>query len=317
MQGTVLIIAAKRDLHARSVACCVRRDFGAKCIILDSAEFPANTQLSVAISNSSDGPVFEIHTDGERIWSSEVTGIWWRRPKPHRFSEDEFSTAVRQFCFDESKAAFEGWLHSCALKVINPLAAESLAARKVAQLSYAIRAGLSIPETLITNSPEEAAAFTSCCDKKFIFKVLTGSRFCFADTRRVRAEHRQLFDALRHAPIILQREIENKKDIRATVVDDEVFAAEISPNHEKAQLDWRLDSSAAVRPHALPGSVVADLCKFMRSLGLRYGAVDMALQRDGSYVFFEVNPGGQFLFAEIHARLAISNALAGALTKRI
>jgi hypothetical protein len=54
----------------------------------------------------------------------------------------------------------------------------------------------------------------------------------------------------------------------------------------------------------------------MRRLGLRYGALDFIVDRDGTAFFLENNPGGQFLFAEIHANLPISAAIADALIGR-
>jgi len=45
-------------------------------------------------------------------------------------------------------------------------------------------------------------------------------------------------------------------------------------------------------------------------LGLHYGCIDLRRQPDGQYRFFEVNPSGQFLFAEIDTGQPLLNALA-------
>jgi hypothetical protein len=34
-------------------------------------------------------------------------------------------------------------------------------------------------------------------------------------------------------------------------------------------------------------------------LGLNYGCIDLRQKPDGEYVFFEVNPSGQFLFVQL------------------
>ncbi len=57
------------------------------------------------------------------------------------------------------------------------------------------------------------------------------------------------------------------------------------------------------------------LLMLMRRLGLEYGAIDLRLTPDGEYVFFEVNPAGQFLFVEHACGLPISAALAGHLAR--
>lgn len=282
-------------------------------MIVDSAQYPRQIQLSVSISNLTESESFELSVCGKRVHSADTTGVWWRRPKAHQFPNVGFSKPVRQFCLQESAASFEGWLHSCAPKVINPLSADSYASHKVAQLTRAAKAGLHIPDTIVTNSQEEAKMFVSSSSKSTVFKVLTGARFLFADTRRITQEHCAFFDALANAPIILQREVVGKRDIRVTIIDRDVFAAEIVPNHKSAQLDWRLDASANILRHALPVNLETSLVDFVKSLGLRYGAIDMALDPNGNYVFLEINPGGQFLFVEIHSGQPISAAIAKAL----
>jgi hypothetical protein len=51
----------------------------------------------------------------------------------------------------------------------------------------------------------------------------------------------------------------------------------------------------------------------MAKLGLRFAACDLAITKRGDYVFFEANPGGQWLFAEIMTGQGISSAFARAL----
>ena len=81
----------------------------------------------------------------------------------------------------------------------------------------------------------------------------------------------------------------------------------------RAQLDWRLDRDPEIRPHRLPDEIERRLIMLRRTLGLRYGAADLILSTSGEYVFLEINPGGQFLFAEIHGGAPISEAVADAL----
>ena len=48
----------------------------------------------------------------------------------------------------------------------------------------------------------------------------------------------------------------------------------------------------------------------MQSLGLVYGAIDLIVTPSGEYVFLEINPAGQFLWAESAAGLPLLDALA-------
>jgi glutathione synthase/RimK-type ligase-like ATP-grasp enzyme len=197
-------------------------------------------------------------------------------------------------------------------RVVNPLAAEARASKKLVQLQHAVAAGLEIPRTLVTNNIEDAQRFVSE-SAHCVFKVLTGTRWQLSDTRRWRGEYAPYLEHLRLAPTIFQEEIRDKIDLRATIVDGQVFTVAIRPQHPAADLDWRLDPGATYEPYDLPQEVVKKLAVLQCSLGLRYGAIDLAVTGEGRVVFFEVNPSGQFLFAEIHAGVRITAALANAL----
>jgi hypothetical protein len=80
------------------------------------------------------------------------------------------------------------------------------------------------------------------------------------------------------------------------------------------QLDVRLNQQAYER-HDLPVEVQQKLLLLMRRIGLEYGAIDLRLRPDGQYVFFEVNPAGQFLFVEHACKLPISDVLARHLAR--
>jgi D-alanine-D-alanine ligase-like ATP-grasp enzyme len=53
----------------------------------------------------------------------------------------------------------------------------------------------------------------------------------------------------------------------------------------------------------------------MNRLGLRFGALDFLVRPDGTHVFLEINPNGQWAWIEQVAP-AIASAIADALTER-
>jgi len=199
--------------------------------------------------------------------------------------------------------------------VVNPLGAEYVANRKLFQLLKAKEVGLDIPDTIVTSDAEEARQFLDRMNGTAIFKVLAGERRRLIETRRFRKSYFRKLAALRYAPLIFQELVEAEQDIRVTIVDEEVFSASIRPTTSKAQLDWRLDLTAKIEPHVLPARIESKLVDLLRSLGLRFGVLDVRLTPDGKYVFLEVNPSGQFLFCEIQGKLAISRAVAAALLR--
>jgi hypothetical protein len=120
-------------------------------------------------------------------------------------------------------------------------------------------------------------------------------------------EHLDRVDLLKNAPVIFQERIPPFKDIRVTVVGERLFAAE----SESHLLDWRTDESVRWVRHELTEDCSTRILALMRRLRLDLGSFDFRMRRSGEYVFFEVNPNGQFLFLEIdEAELPITSALA-------
>ncbi len=105
-------------------------------------------------------------------------------------------------------------------------------------------------------------------------------------------------------------------ELRVTVIGQSVMAVRInSQAHEHTKVDWRADQHLAglYEPAVLPASVNALIFKIMARLGLVYGAFDFIVTPDGSYVFLEVNPGGQWLFLEEATHTPITAEIAAFL----
>lgn len=80
-------------------------------------------------------------------------------------------------------------------------------------------------------------------------------------------------------------------------------------------VDWRSDYDAltyqVIEP---PADVVQGVKNLMSTLGLRFGALDFLVTRTGEWYFLEINPNGQWAWIEQETGLAISSAIADALT---
>ena len=119
------------------------------------------------------------------------------------------------------------------------------------------------------------------------------------------------------APVTFQEKVEKASDIRVTVVEDDVFAAEIlSQARQSSKVDWRAtdDPDLEHRPHKLPATLADQCRRLVSKLGLGFGAIDFALKPDGTYVFFEINPNGEWLWLEDQLSLPISDSIAGWLS---
>jgi hypothetical protein len=307
-----IIIASPDDIHAQTVAWEVGR-LGGRAVILDTAEFPAGWRLSMS-AGGPNSPQFSVTTsDGLEIEDSRLRGLWLRRRNAPVVPAEITNADHRSFCEDESRALLDGWLYALGRRAINPLQAERTYRPKPYQLDMAVTSGLKIPKTLVTNDAAAAAAFAEGCESGGIYKILTNTPWQFTETRPLGPEQVRDLGLLKFAPVIFQERIEGGPDVRITIVDDQIFSAEMRPHHPEADLDWRMDLAVETLPHDLPGPVASKLIDYHRRSGLRYGAYDLRRDACGEYVFFEVNPGGQFLFVEIHTGLPISRAIARGL----
>jgi hypothetical protein len=310
---SVLIIAPANDPHACVVAKRLEA-LEAKPIILDSAHFPSQWQLSVGTANG-EPRRFVLGSNELELDEETLVGVWWRRPRRYVPSSDVAESHLRSFIISESRAAFEGWLHCLGDRVINPIAADRAASHKLLQLQCAVEVGLKIPISLATNSPAKAREFFEANGPRTIYKPFTAANWQLIATQRLSADALGHVEAVAYAPVIFQEEIRKVADIRVAILDGQVFPVLIRTRLEDAPIDWRVDPAREYVAHVLPEAIKAALVALMTKLGLRFAACDLALTEDGDYVFFEANTGGQWLFAEIMAGQEISWAFARALLR--
>jgi len=120
---------------------------------------------------------------------------------------------------------------------------------------------------------------------------------------------------VRFAPVTFQEFVPAELDLRVIVVEDEIFAAAIRSQPEYSA-DYRPGiGTAEFRAHRLSDDVADRLLALHKRLGLVYGASDLRLTPDGDYVFLEVNPAGEFLFACERTGQPVPQAIAAALAR--
>ncbi len=73
-----------------------------------------------------------------------------------------------------------------------------------------------------------------------------------------------------------------------------------SQTHPEGKTDWRKIPSEAlvIEPYALPLELHQKIHRFMKKMGLVFGAMDFIVTEDGQYIFLEINEQGQFLWIE-------------------
>ncbi len=304
--GSVLIVSESDDLHASAMAATLREHHGLSPIHLDLRDFPRESgsfrldRLGTARSLS--------HVIG----LDDVGAVWWRRPHPCvvpagvRAADDAYRQA-------ECDAFIQGLVWSIPALWVNDPGADRTAGRKIVQLETARRAGFAIPETLITNDPDEARSFVESRPGPVVYKRTGTSRAEFAETRIITAADYPRLAGIRSAPTTFQDYVEADCDLRVVWVDGVEWTVRIDSQAGVGRVDSRLDTSVEFAPDQLPASVSKSLATLMGALGLSFGVLDIRLGADGEYYFLEVNPQGQFAYLEIKTGLPIFRSLAGLL----
>ncbi|MFZ9887142.1 MAG: ATP-grasp domain-containing protein [Myxococcota bacterium] len=186
--------------------------------------------------------------------------------------------------------------------------------QKPYQLAVARRAGLSVPRTLLSCDPEEAAAFIDTLDQesaRCIAKPVRGGSFAsFVSANDVRLA------SLVRAPVILQRYIEGE-ELRVYVHDGEVLGAARISGTDAA--DHRSDpvyrsGAACYTKERLAADVQLKLFALLSALELRFAAVDLRVEaKTGVHWFLEANAAPAFLEFESRTGYPITDTLATVL----
>jgi hypothetical protein len=302
----VVIVAPAGDFHARAVEAELDRR-GAHAEWLDLTQLADAAVMQLAVGGGARCEV--TRRDGRRLDLREARTIWWRRPWPPAGlrSTDPRRTA---FVADE-------WAHFCesiewctSARWVNLPSAERVPSRRVNQLARARAAGLRTPATLVTNDRQAVLEFAGSVER-VVYKRIGASREGPPVPTRVLADDdlSRLHDLAR-CPATFQEYIPAVADIRTTFIGGDCASVEIHSEQGRSPTDWRLDLSVPVEMHELDAAVAGRLRTLMADLGLVFGAIDLRLTPEGEYVFLEVNPSGQFLFAELLTELPLTARLA-------
>ena len=163
-----------------------------------------------------------------------------------------------------------------------------------------------MPKTLISNSPEAVEKFQLECGQVIAKPLFSGDIQYENEMRVVFATlvtHNDISAKknIRLAPTIFQEYVGKDLELRVTVIGNKVLAASINSQEVNDALhDWRKASpgSLCFRPYKLPTSVSDKCVQLVATLGLTFGTIDMVKTPDGSYVFLELNPNGQWGWLE-------------------
>ena len=312
----ILIVTSQRDLTSDFIVLELQRK-GLAYLRLNTEELPKGAfycrpEVDDAWHFDLPGVSFDL---------SRVKAAYFRRPgTPEPLSD--IHEAEQAYAAVEWQATLQSLYWAVGDRWLNAPHAIALAEDKIRQLTVARRLGFLIPETLIGNSPVAVQAFAA--ERRVVGKPLRNAVVKGQRTDRVVFTSRVHIDAqtdplsIRVCPLILQREIKKRYDVRATVVGDRVFAVTIdSQGHPETEVDWRKTSAPdlAHSVYVLPSEIARKCIAMTRSLGLRFGALDFVLDPEGQLWFLEINPNGQWAWIETRTGHPIAAAIVAELAQ--
>ena len=252
------------------------------------------------------------------LGSDDCLGVWWRRPEVP--ATPEGADAAAEAIADQWRSFLAALATVPGPVWVSDPADIRRAEGKALQLKLAAGLGLSLPNTLWTNDADAARAFLARCGDEAVVKSVasawweSGETGYFVFASAVETADLPAPTRLAAAPVCFQGRIHPKRDVRVTVVGEAVHAAvRDAPPTETEPLDWRLGGRRDWTAYELPVEVAAACRELVRTLGLRFGGVDLAVDQTGQHWFLELNPNGEWGWLQ-WAGLPIAAALADVLT---
>ncbi|MDN4623697.1 MvdC/MvdD family ATP grasp protein [Pantoea agglomerans] len=313
----ILLLTNQRDITSDYIVMELKRR-GVKYFRLNTEDLPTSSSIM------SDQHFMDWRIDiyGKTLNGCDISAAYFRRPGNPVVSsyisdrnvidyiEGEWNSFLKSLY-----ARLEDFWFSSPTNII-------LAEDKPKQLVIAKKLGFNIPESIITNSPREVKEFTD--HHNTVGKPLRQALFVNNNNESVIFTNRlgnlgeRDSNSLSLVPIIVQREIIKKFDVRVTVVGEKVFPVAIySQTHKETEVDWRKGSRIDLKHEKieLESSLINKCIDLVKLLNLRFGAIDLICDNDDNYWFLEINPNGQWAWIENQTNLPIASSIVDELLR--
>jgi glutathione synthase/RimK-type ligase-like ATP-grasp enzyme len=290
-------------------------------IRINTEQFPIKIQRSILLENNS----FKFFSGGKYISNTDIRSCWYRQPWSAEIPP-KVSPGFHQLIKDESEIAT--WSYMTLIDTFwmnHPLITHLLSNNKMLQMKYASEVGFTIPDTIITNNPQELLDFCEAHNGYSAIKMMSGKVFdsknpdVFGCVYTQMVSHQYLKENIHRislCPVFAQEYIKKKVELRITVVGNSVFPCTIHSQDSLRTLhDWRRYDFQNVKHEiaTISEDLKQKLFAFMKLSKLSFGAFDFILTPQEEYVFLEVNPGGQWGWIEELTGMPISESIVNIL----
>jgi hypothetical protein len=278
---------------------------GAPYVFFNQRQF---AQASISFEISGGRAAGSLQINGSVHQLEDITGVYTRlmdyRRLPELIGAAENDESYR-YCAALNDTLTR-WSEICDARVVNRMAPMGSNSSKPYQAQLIRRYGFYVPETLITNDPEQVLAFRQR-HKRIIYKSISGVRSIvqtFEDADMAR------FPSLRWCPTQFQQYVDGY-DVRVHVIGTKVFATKINSN----ATDYRYARSQAgeaaeLTAMELPDNVAQGCIDLAAGLELAFAGIDLKFAPEGQVYCFEVNPSPGYSYFEANSGQPIAQAVA-------
>lgn len=304
---SLLIISNQNEQEVDGVIDFLR-DRNVEVIRWNLCQFPENEYFTISSSSF----LFP------KIQNTDIPRVAWLHHYGQFSIENSLTGLEREVSLKECKGFVEGLLLSLnCVWFNNPLNIIHVS-NKVFQLRIAQKLKIPFPEYIITNDKNQVQKFVAS-KKSVIIKSISAGYISY-DKINYKIYSRQFFNipeqllsALKFAPVILQEEIEKKREIRVTVIKGQCFSIEIDFSNLPKTIDVReliQDKNRHLFRRAKKVKDIEEMSiKLTNTFDLSYAGIDWIESTDGNFYFLEVNPLGSFKWYEQCGKYDITKAI--------
>ncbi len=263
-------------------------------------------------------------TDSKTPFAAAKVG-WFHNPGRYSITRT-LEGHGRELALRECEGFWEGLALANDCHWLNNPKSLILSSRKIGQISTARRLGITVPETLVSNDPIEAAEFLAKHEGAVVKSLANGFSVYGEEQLKLYSRYystlpSELTEGLQYSPMVFQRRIRKSNELRVTCVDGTYFGLIAntsdlsSENIDIRRLDYSAEQER-FRGIDVPSDVARASQKLMDNFSLSYAGLDWIQDTDGSWCFLELNAMGAFKWSELQGAGNITDTLANAIIRR-
>ncbi len=282
------------------------RDLGIDHLMLDQRTMVEDARLRWQLR---DGVVSgQLRVGAKVVETSDIQSVYHRLVNP----EDVLGPDASQQDIDRGRSLLRSLMDLLDIlpaRVVNRRRPMMSNNSKPYQALLARQAGFAVPETLVTNIPDEVREFAA-----------SGGPVVFKSTSSVRSIVQTLdagsasrVDTVRSLPTQFQRCVDGL-NVRVHVVGQRAFATRILTSATDYRYAAREDTTPRFEPYELTDALRKQCLRLARECGLSFAGIDLIVAPAGA-VCLEVNPSPGYSYYQDATGQPISTALAEFLAR--